>query len=251
MSSGFGPGSSSFETTTPTQPWVWVFVPVGIVIVIGAAAVFLHSQRKARLPQEPPMLPTSNAYTLHAQRGRSRAFHERDLPSVLPGRLSRWHAGTMPRSEEGLNELGEAPPPYEKRFAPPPLPTSPSPEPGAGAPGPAPESSTHSPAGSLRGGVEMHALATTGTATTTSRSSAQGMRAGASRNALSPFSTPGAPSTAASSMPSLALVHTGPGTGGPPLANERPGSSTAEGRGEGSGVTAPVPAVLAWSSSTR
>lgn len=281
MSSEFGPPTDAtpFGSSTPTAPWVWVLIPVGIVVIIGGAAVFLHSQRKARTPHDLPplpLLPLSNNDALRAQRGRSRAFNERDLPS----HQSRWYAaGPVRPTEEGLNELGEAPPPYEKQFAPPPPPSPPAAAvvhahnlrsgleaDATGEAGPAPKSTPHSLAGSIRGrsgnsAVEMHELeAATATSTSwrSSRSSSSsvgsstGPHGGAScdSHALSPFTMSVDASTAASSMPSLALVQTGPGAGigtgagaGPPP-YEGPSEPGHDGQG-GSGVAVPAPTVLA------
>jgi len=284
MSSEFRPSAdgSPFGSSSPTAPWVWVLIPVGIVVIIGGAAVFLHSQRKARMPHDPPppLLPLSNNDALRAQRarrGRSRAFDERELSS----HQSRWYAaGPVRPTEEGLNELGEAPPPYEKQLAPPPPPSPPAaavvharnlhsePETDTGGAGPALEPTPHFPAGSVRGGVgssdaDMHEVdaVTTAMAMSTSRRSSMSSsssvdssmgsqgRAGHCLHPLSPFTMSRAASTAASSMPSLASAHTGPGAGvgtgataGPPL-YEGP---VEPGHGQGgSGVGVPALAFLA------
>lgn len=122
-------------------------IPVGFVIVIGALALCLHSRRRVK-HFEAGLAATSPSGATRLDPAGTRAL-ERDLeeawvrgaqptrrppagaryhyhgrsgsgaPSAAAGRwtrpTSRWQwAGGVSR-QEGLNELGEAPPPYEKQ----------------------------------------------------------------------------------------------------------------------------------------
>ncbi|KAF5017342.1 hypothetical protein F66182_10736 [Fusarium sp. NRRL 66182] len=87
--------------TFGNQPFAWVLIPLLIIIGLGlAATIILVRRRRRRRGNQWPghSVPASSGriYTT----GRNRTTN-RGLP---------W-AGT--RSEEGLNELGQAPPPYD------------------------------------------------------------------------------------------------------------------------------------------
>lgn len=145
MASTFG-GSVNAPLFSSDKPWVWAMIPVGFVIVIGAVALCLHSRRRMK-HFEAGLAATSPSGATRLDPAGTRAL-ERDLeeawvrgatparrppgryhgrsgsgaPSAAAGRwtrpTSRWQwAGGVSRQEEGLNELGEAPPPYEKQYS--------------------------------------------------------------------------------------------------------------------------------------
>ncbi|KAK4449160.1 hypothetical protein QBC34DRAFT_463818 [Podospora aff. communis PSN243] len=242
MESEFGPnGVPAFSADS--SPWVWVLIPVGIVVAIGALAVCLHSKRRNRLASYLHSTAPSPPSGAQPPRSRSRAINERELEDAwvrgapptaqrtVPapggrwannGTGTRWYwAGSEQRraqTEEGLNELGEAPPPYEKakKASPAPLNLNLNGE------GPVPKSGPTSSASSIHQGfgigtatsynnqeeMEMHALApaiTGRTLTTiaTGHSTASSVSEGARRSMgdpLSPFTLSSIPSTAASSI---------------------------------------------------
>jgi len=240
----FGPGPGPFSSDS--SPWVWVLIPVGIVIAIGALAVCLHSKRRQRLASYLHSTAPSPPPNAQPPESRSRAINERDLEEAwvrgapptqnvaIPapggrwansnGTNSRWYwAGSEPRRglsrpEEGLNELGEAPPPYEKSkkpHSPPPNLNNLNPN----GEGPAPKSGPTSSAPSLHRGfgvgtattfeeMEMHTLAPAMTGRTlttlaTEQSTASSVSDGVGRSVtdpLSPFTLSSVPSTVASSV---------------------------------------------------
>ncbi|KAK0613424.1 hypothetical protein B0T14DRAFT_278920 [Immersiella caudata] len=239
----FGPGGPP-AFSSDSSPWVWVLIPVGIVVAIGALAVCLHSKRRNRLASYLHSTAPSPPPNAQPPGGRSRAINERELEEAwvrgapptsqhtIPapggrwantGTGSRWYwAGSeqrRARPEEGLNELGEAPPPYEKAKKSPP---SPPPPLNLNGEGRAPKSGPASSAPSLHRGsgigaalsfesseeMEMHTLApaiTGRTLTTiaTGQSTASSVSDGVRRSMgdpLSPFTLSSIPSTAASSI---------------------------------------------------
>ncbi|KAM7185404.1 hypothetical protein V8F20_011823 [Naviculisporaceae sp. PSN 640] len=148
MATQFG-GSVNTPLFSSDKPWIWAMIPVGFVIVVGALALCLHSRRRVK-HFEAGLAATSPGGGTRLDPAGTRAL-ERDLeeawvrgatptrrpppgarypyhgrsgsggaPSAAAGRwtrpTSRWNwAGAVSRQEEGLNELGEAPPPYEKQ----------------------------------------------------------------------------------------------------------------------------------------
>jgi hypothetical protein len=115
-----------------SRPWAYVAIPLAIVVGIGLIAVLLHTQRRKRLMKVRLHYVGSNP-------GARRAL-ERDLQEAwMRGApqeerrqqryaMARWSRGAngggrwawarellTARSEEGLNEFGEAPPPYDGR----------------------------------------------------------------------------------------------------------------------------------------
>ncbi|KAM7203716.1 hypothetical protein V8F33_002031 [Rhypophila sp. PSN 637] len=141
MASTFG-GSVNEPLFSSDKPWVWAMIPVGFVVVIGAVALCLHSRRRVK-HFDAGLVQTSALGGARLDPAGTRAL-ERDLeeawtrgatptrrpparyqgrtgsgvPSAAAGRwtrpTSRWQWAGVARQEEGLNELGEAPPPYEK-----------------------------------------------------------------------------------------------------------------------------------------
>ncbi|KAK3988329.1 hypothetical protein QBC44DRAFT_398310 [Cladorrhinum sp. PSN332] len=125
-----GGGNSGGNSITTDRPWPWVLIPVAVLISLGAVAACLHTSRRRRRaaqlahesslsnrvlnghPSSPHLSPR------RLNRGRDR---DRDLEAAYAlstTRSTRWWSlpppARPPQPEEGLNELGEAPPPYEK-----------------------------------------------------------------------------------------------------------------------------------------
>ncbi|KAK1771209.1 hypothetical protein QBC33DRAFT_555699 [Phialemonium atrogriseum] len=127
-------GSASYPLLS-SKPWAIIAIPLGVVAGLAALAVIFHTRRRRRLKSR--LLVSSDP--------RARQALERDLQEawvrgasshgnsqqqqqqqqqqqrattrwVRPA--SRWawaHNVLQSRAEEGLNELGEAPPPYDAR----------------------------------------------------------------------------------------------------------------------------------------
>ena len=115
-------------------------IPVGVVLAIGGLAICLHIQRRKRRTASYLLQPPNSTTRGGTGRAGTRGVLERDLEAAWvrgatrqPGRqmsesgsstpqrpVNRWQwtaaAGTS-RAEEGLNEFGEPPPPYEKQVA--------------------------------------------------------------------------------------------------------------------------------------
>lgn len=86
------------------RPFAWIIIPLAVIVIIGCIATFVQMRRHRRRRQQqwaaqgPRILGTpGRLFVATGTRGN--------------GRRAPWAAGT--RSEEGLNELGEAPPPYD------------------------------------------------------------------------------------------------------------------------------------------
>ncbi|GAO14316.1 uncharacterized protein UV8b_07474 [Ustilaginoidea virens] len=95
------------STGLSSEPFVWVILPLVSVFAIGACAMFLWSRQKQRRRAEPC------------------ARSGDDGVVVAGGAHVRYRQGVSwsPRSDarqmdEGLNELGEAPPPYDSKTPP-------------------------------------------------------------------------------------------------------------------------------------
>ncbi|KAF4336257.1 pgaD domain protein [Fusarium beomiforme] len=82
------------------QPFAWVLIPLFVIFVLGLTATIIQVKRRRRRrgSQWPGQNTRAPAYT--SLRGARRTTN----------RVSPW-SGT--RTEEGLNELGQAPPPYD------------------------------------------------------------------------------------------------------------------------------------------
>ncbi|KAL4725303.1 hypothetical protein ACLX1H_007450 [Fusarium chlamydosporum] len=82
------------------EPFAWALIPLFVILVLGVTATIIQVRRRRRRRgnQWPGSGPQASAST--GLRGGTRTS----------GRGALWH-GT--RSEEGLNELGQAPPPYD------------------------------------------------------------------------------------------------------------------------------------------
>ncbi|KAF5686128.1 hypothetical protein FDENT_5975 [Fusarium denticulatum] len=83
-----------------TQPFAWILIPLFVILVLGLTATIIQVRRRRRRRgnQWPGQTTGAPVYTgLHGGRRTGNC-------------RSPWN-GT--RSEEGLNELGQAPPPYD------------------------------------------------------------------------------------------------------------------------------------------
>ncbi|KAK0728435.1 hypothetical protein B0T26DRAFT_748657 [Lasiosphaeria miniovina] len=149
MSSEFGPiGPPIFSSD---RPWLWVLIPVGVVVTLAGLAVWLHTRRRRRLhrlqqQRHEDGLPYNLRDTRHPTTTRSHGgtgmATTREFPIPSPPspplmaawappsqpataatggssrtRAARFGGGFSARQQEGLNEFGEAPPPYEKRLS--------------------------------------------------------------------------------------------------------------------------------------
>lgn len=115
-------GSAAVDLTS--KPWAYVAIPLSIVVGLALITVLLHSRRRHRLAKLGPV--RTNPHTRRAaerdlqeawQRGapgqpRRRGFVMRRW-SHRSGRWAWVHPFLAIRGEEGLNEYGEAPPPYD------------------------------------------------------------------------------------------------------------------------------------------
>ncbi|KAK4195976.1 hypothetical protein QBC40DRAFT_210401 [Triangularia verruculosa] len=140
------PGSTSTSSPSSTNsddgndnglfsadhPWAWVLIPVLLLSSLGLLAACLHNSRRRRFarkqlqqsltsPNQQQQQPTLSRHSPHTTNPLSRyavrdLSTQRDLESGFfsPGQeASRWAWPRHPPPEEGLNELGEAPPPYD------------------------------------------------------------------------------------------------------------------------------------------
>ncbi|KAK4159110.1 hypothetical protein QBC43DRAFT_294320 [Cladorrhinum sp. PSN259] len=141
-SSGDDGGSNRGNSVTSDHPWAWVLIPVAVLISLGAVAACLHTSRRRRRtaqlahesslshhirnghPSSPHLSPRSRG-NRRGNPNRSNSMG-RDLEAAYAlsdtTRSTRWWSSLPPGrpTEEGLNELGEAPPPYEKAHNAPP-----------------------------------------------------------------------------------------------------------------------------------
>ncbi|KAK4459569.1 hypothetical protein QBC42DRAFT_254274 [Cladorrhinum samala] len=142
-SSGDGDGDNNNNNSGGTSlaadhPWTWVLIPVAVLIALGAVAACLHTSRRrrraAQLRHESSL--NSRRLTPSSPHLSPRARHRRHRGQDLEAGATYYHANgaaasrwwSLPPSqtnhhrpshhlpEEGLNELGEAPPPYEKKL---------------------------------------------------------------------------------------------------------------------------------------
>ncbi|KAM0432430.1 hypothetical protein ACHAPT_004974 [Fusarium lateritium] len=91
------------------KPFAWVIIPLAVIVIIGCIATFFQIRRHRRRRQQ--LWAGQGPRVLGAPPGR--LFGPTGTTATTQrtgGRRMPW-AGT--RSEEGLNELGEAPPPYD------------------------------------------------------------------------------------------------------------------------------------------
>ncbi|KOS21465.1 hypothetical protein ESCO_005041 [Escovopsis weberi] len=84
-----------------TRPFVYVILPLILILVIGSLALTYHMRRRRYRPDASGQWPGFPASDPDAPPVRDRGRRTGD-----------WAA---PPLEEGLNELGEAPPPYVKQ----------------------------------------------------------------------------------------------------------------------------------------
>ncbi|CAM1500770.1 Fc.00g099320.m01.CDS01 [Cosmosporella sp. VM-42] len=90
-------------TSLSDQPFAWVLVPLVIFLFIGVVATIyqIRRRRHRRLQNQWPGQPITTPHGIVV------------ITNRRPG-PSRWAPWTT-RSQEGLNELGEAPPPYDPK----------------------------------------------------------------------------------------------------------------------------------------
>lgn len=82
------------------QPFAWIIIPLVIFFFVGVVATVYQIRRRRRRAQgQWPGQPITTPHGIVV------------ITSRRPG-ASRWAPWTT-RSQEGLNELGEAPPPYD------------------------------------------------------------------------------------------------------------------------------------------
>ncbi|KAK4191608.1 hypothetical protein QBC35DRAFT_486597 [Podospora australis] len=111
------------------HPWAYVLIPVTLLTALGLLAALLHNLRSRRRRNSQPSStlsynPMSSPHLrpTPTRRRRDILVSHRDLesgdvhrtPDWVPQPSRTWWAmGTVRTQEEGLNELGEAPPPYD------------------------------------------------------------------------------------------------------------------------------------------
>ncbi|KAK3378088.1 hypothetical protein B0H63DRAFT_451902 [Podospora didyma] len=138
MSSEFGPPSLNAPLFASNKPWLWALIPVGLVVIFGGLALWLHTQRRRaeaqrqreeaeRLPyhaqnRDPRVAAAASAHLLPPPMSFASSVSSSPGPPPPPAVLgapgTRWvrfNAASTRAREEGLNELGEAPPPYEPK----------------------------------------------------------------------------------------------------------------------------------------
>ncbi|KAB5515235.1 hypothetical protein GE09DRAFT_1160594 [Coniochaeta sp. 2T2.1] len=115
-----------------SHPWAYVAIPLAVVVGLGLMAVALHTHRRKRLQKARLQYVGSNPAARRAlerdiqeawargapqeetrQQRRAMRMWRRDANGG--GRWAWARDMLTARSEEGLNEFGEAPPPYDGR----------------------------------------------------------------------------------------------------------------------------------------
>ncbi|KAK5992377.1 hypothetical protein PT974_05781 [Cladobotryum mycophilum] len=87
------------DQTSKTEPFIYVIIPLIALFVIGCLALTFYMKHRRRRTMQSYRWPTRRVYAP-------------DGHVILTSRHGR-NPWITSRSEEGLNELGEAPPPYE------------------------------------------------------------------------------------------------------------------------------------------
>ncbi|WYZ41530.1 hypothetical protein EsH8_V_000425 [Colletotrichum jinshuiense] len=107
MSSSDGSLGSTGSFSLSATPYTWILTPLVVFLSIGILATLIQFQRRRRL----------------RKLGLQRPWPRRDLEANRPGtgrqrssRNGRWAWTT--RTDEGLDEFGEAPPAYEPKAKP-------------------------------------------------------------------------------------------------------------------------------------
>ncbi|KAH8902749.1 hypothetical protein BR93DRAFT_233416 [Coniochaeta sp. PMI_546] len=115
-----------------SRPWAYIAIPLAIVAGLGLIAVLLHTQRRKRLLKARLQYVGSNPGARRAlerdlqeawmrgapqedRRQQRRATRRWSRNANGGGRWAWARELLTARSEEGLNEFGEAPPPYDGR----------------------------------------------------------------------------------------------------------------------------------------
>ncbi|KAJ4307599.1 hypothetical protein N0V84_012613 [Fusarium piperis] len=97
--------SNDDDFSLTDRPFAWVIIPLAVIVIIGCIATFFQIRRHRRRRQQQW---AGQGPRVLGPPGRRRLFVTTGTRGN--GRRAPW-AGT--RSQEGLNELGEAPPPYD------------------------------------------------------------------------------------------------------------------------------------------
>ncbi|OIW28978.1 hypothetical protein CONLIGDRAFT_402955 [Coniochaeta ligniaria NRRL 30616] len=115
-----------------SRPWAYIAIPLAIVVGLGLIAALLHTARRKRLMKARLQYVGSNPGARRAlerdlqeawmrgapqeeQRQQRRAMGRWSRNANGGGRWAWARELLTARSEEGLNEFGEAPPPYDGR----------------------------------------------------------------------------------------------------------------------------------------
>lgn len=123
-------GSAASDLSS--RPWAYVAIPLAIVVGLGLIAVLLHSQRRKRLLKARLRYVGSNPGARRAlerdlqeawmrgapqeeQRQQRRLMRRWSQNANGSGRWAWARELLSARAEEGLNEFGEPPPPYDGR----------------------------------------------------------------------------------------------------------------------------------------
>lgn len=102
------PPAEDVDGPVPTQPLIWIIVPLLSVFSVGCFIFFMwRRHRRARDVNGPGWVD-------------DRVIGPGGF--LVAGSSRRWASLGGTRPLEGLNELGEAPPPYEAKTPPPPPP---------------------------------------------------------------------------------------------------------------------------------
>ncbi|TDZ39827.1 hypothetical protein C8035_v002143 [Colletotrichum spinosum] len=100
-------GTSSDGTGVSSNPYTWILTPLIVFLAIGILATLIQFQRRRRLRKLGLQRPWPRR---DLEANRQRAGGQRS------SRTGRWAWTT--RSDEGLDEFGEAPPAYEPKAKP-------------------------------------------------------------------------------------------------------------------------------------
>lgn len=86
-------------------PFAWIIIPIFVFFFVGLCMTILRFRRRRRRATQYQQWPGTT--------GRVVGPGGHIVVVSRRGGASRWNPWQTTRSQEGLNELGEAPPPYE------------------------------------------------------------------------------------------------------------------------------------------
>lgn len=123
MSDSGGLNSLNNQILVTDKPYVWVFIPLAVFLTVGIAVTccqFRRRQRKVRALELHRDGSRALEQDLEALGGDAGGAAPTTGPAVRSSRWQRLAAQTererrLARAEDGLNELGEAPPPYDPK----------------------------------------------------------------------------------------------------------------------------------------